>query len=109
MAAILVVERNLYEELKHSESKRQLYRTAITRVVVRLEDLDEGVVIAIEDNGIGLPEGFSPEKDGSLGWQIVNTLIRDDLHGTLTIERGEGTRIQVVVPHPAPGSPKPEA
>ena len=38
VVAILVVERNLYEELKHSESKRQLYRTAITRVVKTLID-----------------------------------------------------------------------
>lgn len=35
-AGVLVVERNLYEELKHSEEKRQLYRTAISRAVLTL-------------------------------------------------------------------------
>lgn len=33
---VLVVERNLYEELKHTEEKRQLYRTAIERGVLTL-------------------------------------------------------------------------
>jgi len=41
---VLVVERNLYEELKHSEEKRRLYRTAITRatrtLIQRAHDLD---------------------------------------------------------------------
>lgn len=33
---VLVVERNLYEELKHTEEKRQIYRTAIARAVSTL-------------------------------------------------------------------------
>jgi len=36
VAGILVVERNLYEELKHTEEKRQLYRTVIDRAVQTL-------------------------------------------------------------------------
>ncbi|HEY9900097.1 MAG TPA: histidine kinase N-terminal domain-containing protein [Pantanalinema sp.] len=36
ICAILVVERNLYDQVKHSEEKRELYRTAISRTVQTL-------------------------------------------------------------------------
>lgn len=103
-SAALVVNELLQNTIKHAFTGR-----AEGRVVVSLEDRDEGVVIGIDDNGIGLPEGFSPARDGNLGWQIVNTLVRDDLQGTLTIARGNGTLIQVVIPHPRPGAPKEQA
>lgn len=36
VCGVLVVERNLYEELKHTEEKRNLYRTAVERSVTTL-------------------------------------------------------------------------
>lgn len=96
-SAALVINELLQNTIKHAFNGR-----AEGRVVLRLEDTDLGVVIAIQDNGIGLPLGFNPEKDGNLGWQIINTLVKDDLHGHLVIESGNGTRIAITIPHATP-------
>jgi nitrogen fixation/metabolism regulation signal transduction histidine kinase len=62
---------------------------------ILLEDLGDAVVIKIEDNGPGLPADFNPaHASHSLGLQIINTLVTDDLKGTLQMEsiyeEGEG-------------------
>lgn len=96
-SAALVVNELLQNTLKHAFAGR-----TEGRIVVGLEQDDAEVRLAIADNGVGLPEGFNPAQDGNLGWQIVTTLVQDDLHGTLEIERAEGTVIRVHIPrHPA--------
>jgi two-component sensor histidine kinase len=46
-------------------------------VVVRCRQEDGGaIVLQIEDDGAGLPEGFNPEFDGRLGLRIVQALSR---------------------------------
>ncbi len=56
-------------------------------IVVQLDDLGDAVQIAIVDDGSGLPEDFDTEANTSLGLQIVNTLVQDDLKGNWQIER----------------------
>ncbi|MEB3198343.1 MAG: histidine kinase N-terminal domain-containing protein [Candidatus Sericytochromatia bacterium] len=95
----LVVNELLQNTIKHAFSGRPQ-----GHVRVGLQELDEGVLFTIEDDGVGMPADFTPERDGNLGWQIIKTLVRDDLQGQLTIEHPAGTRISLLVPHPAPGS-----
>lgn len=56
-------------------------------IIVQLNDLGDAVQIAIVDDGNGLPEDFDTESNTSLGLQIVNTLVKDDLKGNWRIER----------------------
>jgi len=42
-------------------------------------------VIEVADDGVGLPD----EASASLGLEIVEALVRDDLHGQLEFTRGE--------------------
>jgi two-component sensor histidine kinase len=69
--------------------------------------------VRVEDNGAGLPEGFSLDADASLGLQIVRTLVESELGGQLTIRPrpGGGTSVQVSLPVKAiavpSGPPKP--
>ncbi|MHB9144764.1 MAG: sensor histidine kinase [Symbiobacteriia bacterium] len=58
-------------------------------VEVALEDLGEWIRVRIADDGVGLPEEFSPQDSGSLGLQIVRTLAEHDLKGRLTMDRGK--------------------
>ena len=53
-----------------------------------------------EDDGIGLPEGFQPEKQRSLGISIMRTLIEGDLGGTIRYanREGGGTRVTIRIP-----------
>ena len=96
-SAALVINELLQNTIKHAFTGR-----SEGKVQLRLDDKDEEVVLSIFDNGVGLPEGFNPEKDANLGWQIVNTLVKEDLHGSLQIERGEGTLIRVIIPRARP-------
>ncbi|HUB85094.1 MAG TPA: sensor histidine kinase [Rhizomicrobium sp.] len=37
---------------------------------------DGGIAIEIGDDGIGLPEGFNPEKDGGMGFRLIRALAK---------------------------------
>jgi two-component system, sensor histidine kinase PdtaS len=74
------------------------------------------LTIHVDDNGAGLPRGFSLDTTTSLGLQIVRTLVETELGGRLTIapRPGGGTSVVVdlpvkaVVPAPSAG-PEPGA
>ncbi len=56
------------------------------------------VVVEVTDDGVGLPD----TKPSSLGLEIVETLVRDDLHGTLAFKSTPaGTQVTVRLPHEA--------
>ena len=53
-------------------------------------------VVKIEDDGIGLPEGFTLKSSSNLGLQIVRTLTESELNGSLEISGDEkGTTAQL--------------
>ena len=59
--------------------------------------------VGVVDDGAGLPAGFAPETHARLGLQIVQTLGRDDLKGSLSWEpgvhgRGTTARVDLVIP-----------
>lgn len=53
--------------------------------------------LCVRDNGIGLPATFNVESATSLGLRLVADLTRQ-LHGTLQIDRQEGTRFTISFP-----------
>jgi two-component sensor histidine kinase len=82
-------------------------------VLVRAARAPGELKIHVEDNGAGLPEGFSLDAHASLGLQIVRTLVESELGGRLAIRPrpGGGTSVQVSLPVKAiavpSGEPKP--
>jgi two-component sensor histidine kinase/putative methionine-R-sulfoxide reductase with GAF domain len=63
-------------------------------VRVDLSRRDGQVVLAIGDDGGGVPEGVT----SGTGLSIVQALVRDELRGTLDLRAGAGTRAEVVFP-----------
>ncbi|MGQ9458936.1 MAG: sensor histidine kinase, partial [Anaerolineae bacterium] len=59
-------------------------------ICVRLADLGDRVSVVVEDDGRGLPEDFQVGQGGSLGLQIVETLVTEDLKGTFELRRRAG-------------------
>jgi two-component sensor histidine kinase len=58
------------------------------------------LTMTVEDNGVGLPAGFSLDTTTSLGLQIVRTLVEAELGGSLAISPrpGGGTVVLVDLP-----------
>jgi two-component sensor histidine kinase len=65
------------------------------RVRVELARTDDGnVLLAIADDGAGVPEDAS----SGTGLSIVRALVRDELRGTLDLRADGGTRAEVTFP-----------
>jgi two-component sensor histidine kinase len=67
-------------------------------ISVNLQDDGDSVVIAVADDGQGLPDDFSLEQADSLGLQIVRTLVQDDLKGQFELREGGGVSAIVTFP-----------
>jgi len=75
-------------------------------IQVTLHDQVDQLVIEVLDNGQGLPHGFDIERDGSLGLQIVQTLVREDLKGQFALHSSNGVHARVTFPRLDGQSPK---
>ena len=67
-------------------------------ISINLHDDGNSVVIAVADDGQGLPDDFSLEQADSLGLQIVQTLVQDDLKGQFELREGDGVSAIVTFP-----------
>jgi two-component sensor histidine kinase len=86
----LVINELLQNALEHAFVGR-----GAGRVLIRLGRGPREVVVEVSDDGVGLPSG----RPARLGLEIVETLVRDDLHGRLAFQRAaEGTQVIVRVP-----------
>jgi PAS domain S-box-containing protein len=61
----------------------------------------QALTVIVADDGVGIPDGITLENQTSLGFQIVNTLT-GQLHGTVSIDRTEGTKFVFTLPKPKP-------
>jgi two-component sensor histidine kinase len=55
------------------------------KVVLSLAREGFDLVVAVRDDGTGLPDGFDLESDSGLGLSIVRTLVRSELHGAIDL------------------------
>ena len=68
------------------------------RVTLELAQEKDTVTIVVADDGAGLPPGFSVERHGNLGLQIVTTLVTQDLGGKFHLGGREGTTARIELP-----------
>ncbi|HSI92305.1 MAG TPA: histidine kinase N-terminal domain-containing protein [Jiangellaceae bacterium] len=69
------------------------------RVELTAERVAGRLRVTIEDDGRGLPQGFTVESSGRLGLQIVRTLV-GELSGTLEVAAGTDSGVRVVLDVP---------
>ena len=68
-------------------------------VTIRMQCLkDNHILLAVSDNGIGLPAGFSNSSHHSLGMNMMQGLV-GQLEGNLLIESGQGLKITIRFPY----------
>jgi PAS domain S-box-containing protein len=70
-------------------------RTPSGEIVVAVRMNGAGITLAVSDNGVGLPEGFDWTKARSLGLRLVNILAKNQLRGTITVDRSHGTSFAI--------------
>jgi two-component sensor histidine kinase len=78
----LVINELLQNALEHGYERQEG-----GTVTVNLQDDGEQITIAVDDDGVGLPEDFDLAQTGSLGLQIVRTLAQGDLKGEFELHR----------------------
>ena len=70
-----------------------LFRSKGSKVDVVFSRTGSSCVVKIEDDGVGLPDGFTLKDSSNLGLQIVRTLTESELKGSLELsgnEKGTG-------------------
>ena len=90
----LILSELLTNALRHGFPQE---RTGSVRIELRR--LDEArLLLAVSDDGVGLPDGFDPARCDSLGMQLIQTLA-GQVGGEFTLaSNGAGARFQLVFP-----------
>ncbi len=70
-------------------------------IKIDCEELKDNVSIKIEDNGRGISEDFYSGNTNKLGLPLVNSIVKNEFHGTLKIIRNEGTVVNILIPKEA--------
>ncbi len=91
--AALVLNEAIQNAVKHAFPEGRL-----GRLTIRFEPAPEHIAIIVQDDGVGLPEGFALPKTKTLGLQIARTIVESDLGGTLEVSGGDGTRVTMRLP-----------
>src|SRR5438105_3459638 len=89
----LIINELLQNAVEHGYAHR-----AGGTIQVRLRDTAESMLIEICDDGEGLPPDFDLRGHSSLGLQIVQTPVRDDLKGQFQLRNGQGVSAIVAFP-----------
>jgi len=92
----LVVNELLQNAMEHAFPGRAGGRVAITLAQSR-----DAIRVEVQDDGVGLPAGFSLGRSADLGLQIVRTLVQEDLKGQFSMADDGGVRAVITMPRPA--------
>lgn len=92
-ACAMVINELLQNAVEHGYERR-----SGGTVLVQLTDEGDGVTITVQDDGVGLPADFDHAQAESLGLQIVQTLVEQDLRGHFELKGGDGVRAVVSFP-----------
>ena len=90
----LVINELLQNALEHAFEQQEGGSVSVV-----LGDDGDQITIAVEDDGVGLPDDLDLSQTGSLGIKIVRTLATGDLKGTFELH-GRGKGVSAVVTFP---------
>ncbi len=85
-------------ELIDNAIRHGLAGTTNGRVAISLAEGGGEVVIQVQDNGVGLPEGFDLEATSGMGLKIVRGLVEDELGGKVEVETRDGLLVRARFP-----------
>jgi two-component sensor histidine kinase len=80
----LLVNELVTNSIKHAFKDREH-----GRLTIRAMHASNGVILRVEDDGVGMPPNFEMSATETLGLQLVSNLVRQ-LHGGVKLESGPG-------------------
>jgi PAS domain S-box-containing protein len=66
-------------------------------ISVELRKSEDGIILRVRDDGVGLPRDFDWRASSSLGFQLVN-MLSAQLGGTMELEGGKGLSVTISMP-----------
>ena len=91
----------IINELLTNAFKYAFPEQASGEIHLLLKKVDQGYLIVVEDNGIGLPRSATMDSEKSLGLFIVGLLV-EQISGNLEIVRNKGTSFHITFPDVQP-------
>lgn len=86
----------LINELISNSLKHAFPRPIEGKINVSMQPVEKNQIeLVISDNGIGIPAELDFRKTNSLGLQLVNTLVKDQLDGEIELDRSAGTKFKI--------------
>jgi two-component sensor histidine kinase len=92
----LVVNELIQNALEHGLTGREH-----GKIVIKLKQEDQAVILSVTDNGWGLPLDFDLSRNMGLGLEIVRASVTEDMQGVFQLEPGPsqvGTQARITLP-----------
>ena len=77
-------------ELATNTSKYALLDRNVARITVKISQKNDTIRLEYRDDGPGYPEEILQQEDYSVGMYLIQTLVRDGLHGVLSLNNDRG-------------------
>lgn len=85
----------IYSELLSNSIKHAFPGDKAGRIEVKFKRVDEGLMLVVSDNGVGLSSEIDFRKTDTLGLQLITSLVKQ-IDGTIDIDRTNGTSFTII-------------
>lgn len=66
------------------------------KIMISLQSMNQdGYELKVSDNGVSIPEDLDFRKTESLGFQLITSIVEDQLEGSIELNRTEGTGFKI--------------
>ncbi len=87
----LIINELVSNSLKHAFPQEKQ-----GNIIVGLRSINEdGIVLTVKDDGVGIPEDLDMEQTDTMGLQLVKVLAEQQLDGKINLDRTNGTQFNI--------------
>jgi PAS domain S-box-containing protein len=85
----------IINELATNTVKHAVPQQPVVTIQVNISQEDETVVLEYRDNGPGFPEAIAATKRGNIGMYLIENIVHNDLHGSVSFENEHGAVVTI--------------
>jgi two-component sensor histidine kinase/PAS domain-containing protein len=85
----------LINELLSNAFVHAFVKSELPKLFLALKNTSDGILLSVNDNGPGLPDGVDPNKGKTFGFKLIGLFARQ-LKGKLTIQSDNGLHVEVL-------------